>query len=356
MSAWGGAIRTHASGRIIASAAALFATLTLSLLSQLVSADTVIMQNGDRLSGEVKRQEGGKLLIHIAYAGTIAIDWAQVREVELDDPVDVLLDDERVVTVAEVTRADGRLRLQPPDVPQPMTVPPDAVELIEPEPWETGKGGKLSGRINLAFENENGNSPSTELDIDLTLSYRRRFSLFESFGQLEYDTTDGERSTDKWVLNNKYARFFPDTPWYGAAWLRLKNDRFADVRLRTIAASALGYAFGTGGTQLSVELGPAYLNEDHYVSPNASYWGPGVFVELEQALFRDRLTFYLKGMGFSSLSDGDKELWVSRTGFRVPLLAGFIGSIEYEIDHDHPPAEGAKATDETLRLLLGYEW
>ncbi|WP_295884650.1 DUF481 domain-containing protein [uncultured Thiohalocapsa sp.] len=46
----------------------------------------------------------------------------------------------------------------------------------------------------------------------------------------------------------------------------------------------------------------------------------------------------------------------ARTGFRVPLIAGFVGSMEYEIDHDSRPAVEAKTTDETVRLKLGYEW
>jgi hypothetical protein len=64
---------------------------------------------------------------------------------------------------------------------------------------------------------------------------------------------------------------------------------------------------------------------------------------------------YLRGMGFTSLSDQDKDLWVSWAGLRVLLLAGFVGSVEYEIDHDDPPAVNAKPTDETLRFKVG-EW
>jgi hypothetical protein len=55
-----------------------------------------------------------------------------------------------------------------------MRVPPDQVRLVQPEPWELGQGGKFSGRVNLALEDESGNSESRELDLDATLAYRRR--------------------------------------------------------------------------------------------------------------------------------------------------------------------------------------
>ena len=316
------------------------------------------MHNGDRFTCEVVRQSDNELVIRTEYAtGAITLDWAQVEHVELDEPAPVLLDDDRVVAVSAISRDEESLRLDRPAGREPMRVSPDQVSVLDPEPWEMGRGGKFSGGFNLALEDETGNSESTELDVDLTLRYRRRWTELETYGQLEYDTTDGERSTDKWLLNNKYTRFLPNTPWYGAAWLRLKNDRFADVRLRTIAAPALGYAWDIGGRgDFSVELGPTYLNEDYYVHDNASYWGPGLFLNYEQGLLGDQLQLYLHAMGFSSMSSENKELWVSWAGLRVPLAAGFVGSIEYEIDHDDPPAVDAKATDETLRLKLGYEW
>ena len=330
--------------------------LALALLMEPTLADTVIMRNGDRLTGEVLRQEGGELLIRTAYAGTIALDWGQVSDVRLDAPATVLLDDERVVTVAALTREKESLRFETPAGREPMTVATNQVRVIQPEPWEMGDGGKFSGRINLALEDQTGNSESTELDVDATLRYRRRWSELETFGQLEYDTTNGQRTTDNWTLNNKYTRFFPKTPWYGAAWLRLKNDRFADIRLRTNAGPAVGYAFEPGGARLNLEVGPVYLNEDYYTNDNESYWGPGLFVDYEQPVLGERLEVYLHGMGFTSLSDMDKNLWVSWAGLRMPLSRGFVGAIEYEIDTEDPPAVDANPTDETLRLKLGYEW
>ncbi|MCG6942621.1 MAG: DUF481 domain-containing protein [Thiohalocapsa sp.] len=327
------------------------------MLVQPAAADTVIMRNGDRFTGEVVREEGSELIIRTQYAaGAIALDWAQVREVKLDAPVPVVLEDETVLSVAALRREDDTLRLQTPTESEPLTVSPEQVRLIQPEAWETGHGGKFSGAVNLALEDDTGNTDATELDMDMTLRYRRRWSELETYGELEYDTTDGEQTANKWKLNNKYSRFFPDTRWYGAAWLRLKKDRFADVRLRTIAAPALGYRFETGGARFSVELGPTYLNEDYYAHANESYWGPGLFVDYQQGLLGDRLEFYLHGMAFTALSEESKDLSVSWFGLRAPLSAGFVGSIEYEIDHDDPPAVNAKPTDQTLRLKLGYEW
>lgn len=320
-------------------------------------ADEVLMRNGDRLTGQVLRQEGNQLRLKTDYAGTLVIDWSQVREVRLDEPASVLLEDETILDVASVWVDGERVTLHPVPRSQPLTVPVERVRVIEPEPWELGEGYQLGGRVNLAFEANSGNAESQELDIDFELNYRRRWDELKAFGQVEYDTTRGRRTTDSWTLHNKYIRSFPDTRMYGAAWLRFNHDRFADLRLRYVVGPALGYRFFASGTgRLSAEIGPIYINEHFYDYDDGDHWGPGLFIDYEQSIWRHRLQFYHRSMGFSAVSGSDKNLWQSWTGLRMPLGSGFVGGIEYEIDHDSQPAMNTQTTDETLRLKLGYQW
>src|SRR5262244_2251261 len=74
--------------------ACVFCTLALtwSLLTD-CRADTIEIENGDRLSGHIVRLNGGKIVIATVYAGEISIDLGKVRA----------LATEQVMTV-EVTR------------------------------------------------------------------------------------------------------------------------------------------------------------------------------------------------------------------------------------------------------------
>ena len=40
----------------------------------------------------------------------------------------------------------------------------------------------------------------------------------------------------------------------------------------------------------------------------------------------------------------------------MPLVAGFVGTVEYEVDYDSQPAVESLTTDTTLNLKLGYKW
>src|SRR5271165_1773749 len=56
--------------------------------------DTVIMKNGDRLTGEVKKLEQGVLYVETDYfSGSVGVDWLQVAKVESKATFQIILND-----------------------------------------------------------------------------------------------------------------------------------------------------------------------------------------------------------------------------------------------------------------------
>ncbi|MDU7866876.1 MAG: hypothetical protein E7J78_06955, partial [Pantoea sp.] len=53
------------------------------------AADTVWLNNGDRLTGTVRYLSDGKLAIETAYAGTVTLDWNVVSTLASENPVNV---------------------------------------------------------------------------------------------------------------------------------------------------------------------------------------------------------------------------------------------------------------------------
>ena len=48
-------------------------------------ADEVVMTNGDRLTGEMRKKEGNILKFKFGHEGTVQIKWDQVRELRIDE-------------------------------------------------------------------------------------------------------------------------------------------------------------------------------------------------------------------------------------------------------------------------------
>lgn len=61
--------------------------LFLSTLAAPLWADTVWLNNGDRLSGEIILLDGGKLALKTKYAGQVLIDWKDIDTLSSDKPL-----------------------------------------------------------------------------------------------------------------------------------------------------------------------------------------------------------------------------------------------------------------------------
>jgi putative salt-induced outer membrane protein YdiY len=66
---------------------AAFALAALVALPAAAKADTVVLTNGDRLTGSVTQLDGGKLTVHTDYAGDVVVAFDKVSSVKLEKPV-----------------------------------------------------------------------------------------------------------------------------------------------------------------------------------------------------------------------------------------------------------------------------
>jgi putative salt-induced outer membrane protein YdiY len=330
--------------------------ILLSFLQPQASADEVLISDGSRLIGEVVRHDTEVLKLKTSFAGTLEIDWAEVKEVILTEPGTVLLADDQTLEIKALSREGDQFILHPTSSADPVYIEASRVKAFEPEPWELGQGHKRTGRVNLAIEDERGNSESREYDLDVEFHNRWRKNHLTVLGQLEYDTTRGLTSTDNWTVFANLDQTFAGK-WYYSGALLLRQDVFKDLKLRTSVGPALGYRFSdTKQFKLRTEIGAYYLQDDFYEQADETFWGPGWYLEYEQMVWKRRLQLYHRSFSFAATNESGKFLWRSWTGIRAPIYGGFIASAEYEIDYDSDPAVAVETTDTTFKLKLGYEW
>lgn len=319
-------------------------------------ADEIEIINGDRLSGEIVRHDVDSVRLKTSYAGTLTIDWADIVKITLNEPSIVLLKDGSTMEVETFNRVEDQFVLQPAGVENSVVIPVSSVNVIEPDAWELGQGHDFTGRVNIAIEDESGNSESNEFDLDFDFTNRWKKNSLRVFGSLEYDTSRGVTSTDKWSVMAAMDHTFKGK-WYYAGTAMFKQDKFADLDLRTMLGPGIGYRFfDSKQLNLKLELGPYYLKDKFIAQPDESFWGGAWFLDYDQMFWKKRLQLYHRQMGFQGIDETSKMLWRSWTGVRVPLVGGLVGSVEYEIDYDSEPAFDTETTDQTFKLKLGYKW
>ena len=336
-------------------------TLSALLFAHNAAADELLLRDGSRILGTVKKKEGNTLEFKTSFAGTIQVNWDQVSELRTDRPAQVLLNNDKVVSARLFkNRTDSTILQSGPDTP-PESFGPAEVAFINPEPWRLGESFKFSGRVNFALESQRGNTDEDEIDIDGHLSWRRKHDRFTLRGELEHDKNDGRTTADNWELSGKYDYFVTRKRFYGA-YLFTEADDFADLTLRVGAGPGVGYQFfESEELNLSTEVGLIRVYEDFQTQENDKYWAAGWMINFDKyvlpALFKSyHLQLYHRNTGLWNLYSTSDVIWNTWTGLRFPLLLGLVASTEVKAEYDSGAAPDADEVDTTYTLKLGYQW
>jgi hypothetical protein len=278
----------------------LFCLLAVLPVQQL-HADTLLMQDGSRLQGEVVRQQDGVLEFSTSYAGVIKVQWSQVSELQADQPVEVYLDSGESLQVTTIRNTPRAIVLG--GVEPGREVAPRALAFINPEPWQRGEGLKLSGMLNFGLEFQQGNTDQQKLALDGAMQARRKHDRYKLAVQYQEDKSNDITTAQNWQLRNKYDYFVTDKRYYGAS-LNFEQDKFADLKLRTSVGPHVGYQFfESKQLNLGADISLLYVIQDFDVAPDDEYTALGWSVDFDRLLFADRVQLYHRQNGL--LEPGD---------------------------------------------------
>jgi putative salt-induced outer membrane protein YdiY len=332
-----------------------FLALLLLIVAPL-NADELLMKDGSRLIGKVVKQEDGTLDFETSYAGTIKVKWDQISELHTEEPVRVMLDNEELYETTDITREDGAAVVTAVTDGTSVSIEPDAITFINPEPWRYGEGYRFTGLLNAGLVYQRGNTVSDEIDIDGNLGLRWKDDRVTVFGQLENDSSFGETTAKNWLLTGKYDHFQTEKFYYGAN-VGFEHDEFADLDLRSKIGPHVGYQFFERPTlNLSTDAGVMYVNENFIESEDDDYIAFSWLVDFDWFVIPDHVQFYHRNNGLLSMEDAGDLVIYSWTGFRFPLYMGIVASLEAEVKYDGGAPSDIDKTDTTYRAKLGYQW
>lgn len=325
-----------------------FTSATLAL------ADTVVLDNGDRLTGTVNRMDGGKLVINTKYAGDVAIDPAQIAEVKSDNDVTVIMQD-RTRVIGQLNGSGKALMVQSSAAQAPRPIKVAEVQSLTPgrverETW------KYSGHVNIGWSDSSGNTDTSRAHADVGLIARKGDNRVTTGLAGDQASDNGSETASNATGFLKYDRFF-SKKWYGYVGTTLEHDRFKDIQLRNTLGVGAGHQFfESSRTNLSVESGIDYVYTDYYSAQTEAFPAWRVGVRFDHFIIPQRLQFFHTSEGYMSLEDVKKSFARTQTGLRFPLISNFVATTQVNLDWDGDPAPGRKSVDQTLLFTLGYVW
>ncbi|SNR87679.1 Putative salt-induced outer membrane protein YdiY [Methylobacillus rhizosphaerae] len=337
--------------------------VSLGLLSLSAEADEVRLKNGDVITGKVLRKLDEKVVFKTSYAGDIQITWSEIETIKTDEPLAVTLTDRTNIKTPIESNEAGKATIQlaqqeqqENSEAQTKEIPLSDLMYINATPELSGVGVNWSGRINLGGSITQGNTDTTTLRLDgesiaRTLNHRLTVAAV-----VNRATSDGYNTQFNNRSSIKLDRFI-SKKWYVYANNTLENDKFRDIKLRTMTGVGSGYqVYERPDLNLFIEGGLNYVTVNYYDAENESYPGARWAVKYDQRILGGNTQFFHEHEVLLGLDSASNALAFTKTGLRFPIIENFNASIQYNLDWAGQPAEGRKSVDSALIFGLGYSW
>jgi putative salt-induced outer membrane protein YdiY len=323
-------------------------------LTNVVNADEVILENGDKLTGTLMRLENGQLVLNTEYAGEITIQVEKVSHLTTDEPMATTLIDGTTRKARVFYRDTTAENVTPEEEKTPMDVNIAEVKNIY---LKQKPPIRLKGRTNVGITIEKGNTDTEQYRIDAELVARTEKQRFTLGGELNREQADNTTTVANWKAYGMYD-YFIKPKWFLYGSSLFDHDEFADLDLRTTLGAGAGHQFfESEDLNLSVSAGLAYIFENFIVAEDDDFAGAQWLVQYDQFFFNKSLQLFHSNNGYISLEQGSNWLINTRQGLRFPLYKGFVTTLQYNYDYNNDPSpDSVSKWDSAFLFLLGYHF
>jgi putative salt-induced outer membrane protein len=368
--------------------AGMLASSVALVLPAAALADSVVLKNGDRLTGSVTQLAGGKLTVHTDYAGDVVISFDQVSTVKMDKPVVLSLEtpnpkkkaarkvDTRKLDITAIDRTSSGFSVTTASGLQ--DVPAAALTTVRTPGDQQAYEASLhpgwlhdwTATANISFALARGNSDATTLGTGMNL-VRPTFTDKTSLYFNDIYTHDGILDQTTAEHTNAGARYDhnvnPRLFAFGTG--DFATDALQYLDLRTVAGGGLGWhAVAKPNQQLDLLAGIVWTHESYgTVPPDFSTVPitPAVPPEVNSFAALDFGEQYTRKLG--SASSFTEQAYIfpdlqDTSQFRFTLNSGLSTKIKSflswqttvsDVYVTNPPA-GTKDNDFILTTGLGF--
>ena len=335
----------------------LLLTVTLASSIMAFSQDVIVLKNGDRITGEVKKLENGNVHIDADYGGNIfIIDWEEVERIEITTASPAHFS----VVTSSGDRLSGSIRTDP-DAPtrvlveeQGSTVSFEQSELVSFTPIDAGFWGRFETSVDFGLSLTKANE-TKQFNTRARASYLTDdWSLegnLESLLNARQDVPDTKRS--EFGTNFRY---FITNRWFSETFGNFLQSNKLQLDLRSSIGGAMGrYLVQNDRWLLSINGGGAWTNEN-FEDPLVSNQNSGeVLGTLEFNAFNiGDLNILAQLSVFPSLSDLGRVRINFRNDFKWDLPQDLYFRVGFTNNFDSSPLTDTPRNDYIFSTSVGW--
>jgi len=316
--------------------------------------DFVTLTNGDRIRGEVKNLQQGKLKYKTDPAGTIYFQWDSVAGFTSDQLFEVeIATGERLF--GELSWIEGEPRFKLATETDTLILAKPAIVGITPLKRRFWK--RWSGSLEMAFNFTQQNS-AVFLSLGGDARYRDRHNLIDVKASTFLQSQDSVSATERQEAQITYSRFFKRT-WFALTTLQYESNSQLDLDAR--------FTFGVGGGRSIIHtnkalmllwIGAATLRETYVATESIT--SADAVLAWNYALYtygRHETQFTAKVSILPSLTIDDRVRINLSVNFKREFFKDFYFGIgAFETYDSNPQGTDAQKNDFGVESSLGWSF
>jgi len=328
--------------------------LPSSMAAWAAKTDIVLLKNGDRVTGEVKGLERGKLEFSTDHMGTVYIEWLDIEEIFSTTGQAVeLTNGQRFYGPLAKTEDQEMMMIKTEHGPVGL----NTEDIINIYPVEAGFWDRLDIIADLGFSWDKGsNVGKYSIGVDTQLRNPRYIS-HASF-QTEITTQEGRDDTSRTNVDALHFVFRENKRYHALFGNMEKNDELG-IDLRVLAGAGYGaMPIRSARSFLSIGAGLAVNHEiptggESETNLEAVFMSTYDYFKYSDPERSFRSSFRI----FPSLTDFGRWRTTLDTDFRLELVADLFWRMNFYVSYDNEPLsqEGA-SSDYGITSSLGYKF
>ena len=331
----------------------LLALLGAAELSAAPKIDTVVLENGDRLTCEIKSLERGRLTMSTDALDTVRVYAGRIQQIVSPRQFEVERADGTLHYGALVTLQPRRIRVE--------VAPGTGVDLalddiVRITPLEASLWQRMNGHIDLGFSFAKADL-ETRYTLNADAEYRgKRYDGDALLSSQFTSREDAERLARSQLTLAGSLKLGPR--WRAIALGQFQQNEELSLDLRSVTGAGIGrYLAQSTHTSFHLFGGVAYTREHFIDDPSESRGEAVVGIDWDWFTVRnDHVDLSTQALSFYGITGASRVRLEVQSAVRFEFLKDFYFSVNGYSSIDSRPPEGRSGSDAGLTLALGWSF
>ena len=328
-----------------------------SFASSRVKTDVVYLQNGDKITCEIKSLSEGQLTVSADYtSGSIVIDWNKIDRIQssqqfvVTDPGGVVhtgtLEGDRETKTLRVTGEGGTSTIS-------------AVNVVQIDQLGTTFVKRLRGDIDLGLSFARSNSQKN-FTLQTDLGYQSAEYLFGLNTSAQFSTQKQTNDTNETSIKSYGFKQLRGSNWYGGGIGNFLSSTEQKIDLRsTVGAAIARRQIFTNKTHLNFVGGLAYTTQKNAANTTSTAQNnslDGAF-SVQYSTFRfDSMTFDTAAWVYPGITSAGRVRMTFNQNIYYKFLSDFYVRLSFYDNYDNQPVVGAPTNNLGATTTLGWSF